>query len=179
MLLCQQPGNDSLNKGRRFVLFLAKPKKILFVCTGNTCRSPMAEAIFRKMTEEADHQWLIDSAGIHAATGARATFEAVEVLKGLKLDVSGHSARQLTAEILEDADLVLTMTVSHKRSIQMEFPSVAAKVFTIKEYAGKTEELDIHDPYGCGLEVYQRVANELQADLALIWKRLAAEREAN
>lgn len=139
----------------------------------------MAEAIFRRMAKEADHHWLIDSAGIHAATGARATFEAVEVLKGLELDVSGHSARQMTAEILEDVDLVLTMTVSHKRSIQTEFPSVAAKVFTIKEYAGKTEELDIHDPYGCGLEAYQRVAKELQADLALIWKRLEAEREAN
>ena len=139
----------------------------------------MAEAIFRQLAKEADHLWQIDSAGIHAATGAQATFEAVEVLKGLELDVSGHSARQLTAEILEDVDLVLTMTVNHKRSIQQKFPSVAAKVFTIKEYAGKTEELDIHDPYGYGLEAYRRVADELQTNLALIWKRLEAEREAN
>ncbi|NMB45257.1 MAG: low molecular weight protein arginine phosphatase [Firmicutes bacterium] len=138
----------------------------------------MAEAIFRQLAaKQADHDWLISSAGIHAAAGASATVEALEVLKGLGLELSGHSARQLTEEILRDVDLILTMTVSHKRSIKGEFPLVADKVFTVKEYAGKVDGLDIGDPFGAGLEAYHLTAAELQENLTLVWKRLMAETE--
>lgn len=154
---------------------MTRPKKILFVCTGNTCRSPMAEAIFRQVADPRDDRWLVSSAGIHALTGTSATLEALEVLKEFGVDASGHTARQLNPDILQDVDLVLTMTTSHKRSIQKAFPSVSDKVFTLKEYAGKRDDLDIQDPYGSGLEAYYLTATELQENLALVWKRLEAE----
>lgn len=136
----------------------------------------MAEAIFRKLTEEeADPKWQVSSAGIYAATGSPATHEALEVVKGFGLDISGHSARQLTMEVLKDVDIILTMTVSHKQSIQNQFPLVADGVFTVKEYAGRTDGLDITDPYGQGLEAYHAAAAELRENLALVWERLERE----
>ncbi|NMB11300.1 MAG: low molecular weight protein arginine phosphatase [Firmicutes bacterium] len=135
----------------------------------------MAEAIFRQVAGQAGDRWLVSSAGIHAITGASATLEALEVLKGLGLDARGHTARRLNQDILEDVDLILTMTASHKRSIQTAFPFVSDKVFTVKEYAGKPGDPDIHDPYGSGLEAYHLTAAELQENLALVWKRLEAE----
>ncbi len=111
------------------------PQKILFVCTGNTCRSPMAEALFREIAGAGESGFQVISAGTSAGRGVPAAEEAVQVLKEKGIDLSEHQSRPITEELLKEADLILTMTRSHKESLLQLEPGVGDKVFTLKEYA--------------------------------------------
>lgn len=111
------------------------PQKILFVCTGNTCRSPMAEELFREKTGTGDNRFQVISAGTSAGRGVPAAEEAVQALKERGLDLSEHQSRPITGELLKEADLILTMTRNHKETLLQMEPGVGDKVFTLKEYA--------------------------------------------
>ncbi len=115
---------------------------ILFVCTGNTCRSPMAHVLLEKELKKkgAGKKFAIISAGISAPGGEPATEEAVKALSEIQLDLKKHRARILTPKLVEEADLILTMTMTHKERVLSMVPDSAEKVFTLKEYLGEGDE---------------------------------------
>lgn len=144
-----------------------EPIKILFVCTGNTCRSAMAAAMMADIAEKNDLNVLIDSAGIFASIGDGAADNAKTVMKKRGIDLSLHRAKPLTEELIDMADVILVMTYAHKMLIEN---MARDKVFTLLEYAG--DEGDIADPYGGDEEEYEEVADEICDALVDIAEKL-------
>lgn len=154
---------------------------ILFVCTGNTCRSAMCAAITQKFIKEKgdENNFIsVSSAGIYAAEGEPASENAVRVINEFGADLSAHKATLLTKRMVEQADLVLTMKIEHKKAVLYMVPAAAGKVFTLKEYANSgTDEFcgscaDIQDPYGGSIEEYRDCANEIASAISNIMNRL-------
>ncbi len=144
---------------------------ILFVCTGNTCRSPMAEAIARNLLSKRlgcepgqleDHGVLVMSAGMATTLGGRATPEAVQVMSSMGLDLRDHETQPLTEPLVRHADVIYTMTRSHREGILAQFPAAAERVRMLS-----ADESDLCDPIGGPLERYQRCAVEIRAELEI------------
>ncbi len=134
-------------------------KHVLFVCTGNTCRSPMAEGLLREEVKRRNVEMTVASAGL-SATHALASEKAIAVMKEIGIDISGHRARSVTLETIQDADLVLTMTADHKRILSAVFPAYLGKIYTLGAWAG--EEADVKDPYGGSIEDYRDCRDQLR-----------------
>jgi len=145
---------------------------ILIVCTGNTCRSPMAEGLLKSMLKSKGVEGInVESAGIAAFPGMMASNQAVRVMKEFGVDLSGHRTRQVDRKLLQGADLILTMTEGHKTALQSWEPSVWSKIHTMKEYADM-EDKDISDPYGLHDEAYRKTASEIREALEKILDKL-------
>lgn len=129
---------------------------ILFVCTGNTCRSPMAAAVMAKIAQENDMDVFIDSAGLMASEDEKASDNAVTAMKKMNIDISAHRSHQIIDSDIIQADLILTMTMGQKMLLDSVAPD---KTFTLCGFAGI--EGDIPDPYGGDLEEYEETAQAI------------------
>jgi protein-tyrosine-phosphatase len=142
---------------------MAKQKMVLFVCTANMCRSPMAEYIFRA---EAGPQcnWRGASSGIAAASGAPASESAVDALRDIGIDLRPHRSQPLTRELVEEADLIVTMTAEHSARVVWRFPDTAPKVRLLTSFLPeKIADEDIPDPVGFGGFVYLGVRDLIRS----------------
>lgn len=135
---------------------MTKYDKLIFVCTGNTCRSPMAEVIYKNLDKESNIS--VFSRGMVVLFGEPINPKAEVILKKHDLDISNHISKGIRESEIDDNTLILTMTEAHKRKIEAALPD-AKNLYTIKEYVGEIG--DVVDPYGGSLVEYEECYIEL------------------
>jgi len=142
-------------------------KTFLFICTGNICRSPMAEGLFRHATQgRSDYRAI--SAGLGAADGLPPSVHSVQAMRELGIDISRQRSQMLTAELVKQADYILGMTHSHVDTITLLYPQVAEKTFLLREFDETLDpyEKDISDPIGGSYDVYLNCRDQIEQGIA-------------
>jgi len=133
---------------------------ILFVCTANICRSPLAMVLFREKVGLDVDNWRVESAGTWAYDGSPAAEMVRQVLSERGLDISDHRSRMVTKELLSNFDLILTMEQGHMEALKAEFPDLANRVYMLSEVIG--QRFDITDPIGGIQYEFEQTAREFE-----------------
>jgi glycine hydroxymethyltransferase len=146
-------------------------KTILFICTGNVCRSPMAEALFRHAVRGRG-EFRVVSAGIGAMDGQPPTPHSVRAMRELGVDISGQRSRMLTGDLVRAADIILGMTHGHVDTVALMYPKLAEKTFLLREFDETLEpyEKDISDPIGSPYEIYVECRDQIEQGIASLLK---------
>ena len=150
-------------------------KTVLFVCTGNSCRYPMAEGLFRRMVEKRGDVRVV-SAGLHAANGQPASEHTLEAMTAEGIDLSRFRSQSLTDDLVGRADLIFAMTRGHLDALQTFFPEAADKAFLVREFdpGAQEHDMDVPDPIGQSRAVYFRCRDVLKKALATLLPLLDA-----
>jgi len=132
-------------------------KHILFVCTGNICRSPFAEGLLKKLVQKKGLDNVVsDSAGLLALPGNSATGLAQKVAAEYDVDLSGHIAKSVKEDIVDRSDLILVMENSHIKNLLNDFPEAEGKIFLIRRFGRfGSKNRGVSDPYGLNYEAYR------------------------
>jgi protein-tyrosine phosphatase len=154
---------------------------IIFVCTGNTCRSSMAEGLFKAAVKELPDsiRFFPASRGIHAYDGDPASEHSIKALRDLwNIDISLHRAKMLNDADVAMSDLILTMTRQHRDTLRRRYPGKRESIFTLKEFVypelnPDSIRADVGDPYGMPYDVYEGCARELQECIKLLVNKLS------
>ena len=130
-------------------------RNVLFVCTGNTCRSPMAEAWLRHLCLRDGLDWTVQSAGLDAFPGDPASLHAKEVIQAAGGDLSRHAARRFSPYLAEEADLIAAMTRSHLNRLLALVPEAASKSCLLMHFSKLHPESDVPDPFSGSRQAYE------------------------
>jgi RpiB/LacA/LacB family sugar-phosphate isomerase len=155
---------------------VSEQRHILFICTGNICRSPMAEGLFRDMTAE-DGGFTASSAGLAAARGQRPSEESVTVLRELGIDISSQRSTPLDMNLAAGADYIFVMTRSHLDAINLLYPGALEKTFLLREFDDAPDGLrDVPDPIGQGIAAYTRCRDTIRRAMPSVISFLKSQR---
>lgn len=160
-------------------------KTVLFVCSGNTCRSPMAEAMFNDMVDDYPRLRELEvrakSAGTYAADGAPMAEQAESVLGEMGIDLPKHRSARFTSDLAKEADLILTMQEQHLEEVDALVPEAEERSHTLLGYSQGVDgytgssEFDVEDPFHQPVEVYRECAEELREAIKAVLERLNRE----
>jgi len=144
-------------RARKGSIIPASTRNILFVCTGNTCRSPLAEGFLKKLLERNSPSGMeIGSAGLTALPGSPASFHSLRVALENSVYLEEHQARLVTPELIDKADLIVVMEPGHRQALLDRYPKTSGKILLLRQFARYgSQKRGIYDPYGLNLEAYR------------------------
>ena len=151
-------------------------KRLVFICSGNTCRSPMAKGLFIKHLKERNSKLKdkieVITAGTHPNSGEMASPGARAAMEEIGVDISDHKAQPVTERLLSEADWIMTMTGGHRDYLKQVFGE-NDRIFTLYGFLG--QEKDVPDPYGADVDTYCACRDELQQMVEMLVKKLESE----